>query len=672
MSILSKLFRREKEDDIERIPDLPVDQKEEETLYAEDVVDYITSELERRREDRASLELQWALNANFLSGHQNCDINMASRTICEESNVTRADKERRVYNRIAPLMETRHANLKSIDYDMVVNPRTVDIDDYAKAKISTKILDYCQNVTDFNSKKDKLIAWSELTGTAFTLSYWDPNGGDIIGYDNISVQDENGIALTRQIPIKSGEIAFGLVSSYEVFPALLTVQEIEDQPNIIIEQVWDADRVYDVYGIHTDGENVENYVLTPIDNGVTGHGRQNTVMGITRETREHAVRIITYLENPSRDYPNGRYITVIRDKIVYYGDLPAGIIPLVAVKSKTVAGQFFGKSVIQDLIPLQRSYNNIVNKIHDFIDTVANNGWLIPEGCIVNEEEIEAHGIESGASIIYNGNFGKPEIVQFPDPPSVVITERNQIASDMEYVAGVSQLMVYGDAPTGITSGVAIENLRQIDSTRMSLTGDNIRDGVVAMAKIWLKLNKRYSVGYRTIQISGTDDIGYAYTWCADDINSYDVVFSAENELRHSKDQQRQDFIQAFQLGFFTDDTGKISREFKRKAWELFRLGNMDDVMSMDELQQKHARRENTFLEQGIIPQRTQYDDDIIHIEEHKRYAISVDYKLMQKNMPEYAAKFDEHIAVHESELQKKQAQQMKMAMAMQNTGGDK
>ena len=129
MSILSKLFRREKEDDIERIPDLPVDQREEETLYTEDVVDYITTELERRREERAVLELQWALNANFLSGHQNCDINMMSRTICEESNVTRADKERRVYNRIAPLMETRHANLKSINYDMVVNPRTVDLDD---------------------------------------------------------------------------------------------------------------------------------------------------------------------------------------------------------------------------------------------------------------------------------------------------------------------------------------------------------------------------------------------------------------------------------------------------------------------------------------------------------------------------------------------------------------
>ena len=83
--------------------------------------------------------------------------------------VTKADNERRVYNRIAPLMETRHANLKSVNYDMVVEPRSAEMDDYAKAKISTKLLAYCQGDTDFQTKKDKLISWAELTGTAFSV-----------------------------------------------------------------------------------------------------------------------------------------------------------------------------------------------------------------------------------------------------------------------------------------------------------------------------------------------------------------------------------------------------------------------------------------------------------------------------------------------------------------------
>lgn len=672
MSIIDKLFRKNMEDQIEKIPNVPVGGDLHDIVYSDDVVGYILEELERRRSERTGLELQWNLNSNFLAGHQNCDINMLTKTITNEDNVMVTDKERRVYNKIAPLMETRHANLKSINYDMVVNPRTVDMDDYAKAKVSTKILEYCQSVTAFNTKKDKLIAWAELTGTAFTLSYWDADGGEVIGYSDVPVTDENGITMTERKPVKSGEIAFGLVSAYEVFPASLVIQEVEDQPNIIIEQVWDVGKVYDIYGIRVEGEAVEQYVLSPVESGMTGHGINNSVMGMMRETVNDAVRVVTYLETPSRDYPEGRYIVVIRDKIVYYTDLPAGVMPLVAVKAKNIPGQFFGKSVIQDLIPLQRAYNKVVNKIHDFIDTIANNGWMVPEGSIVNEEEIEEYGIESGAVIIYNAALGKPEIVSYPDPPSVVINERNQLVSDMEYTAGVSQLMVYGDAPSGITSGVAIENLRNIDSTRMSLTGDNIRDGVVAMAKIWLKLNKRYSVGYRTLQIAGTDDIGYAYTWSAEDINSYDVEFAAENELRYSKDQQRADFLQLHQLGMFTDEDGRLSREFKRKAWEMFRIGNFEDVMTMDEIQVKYARRENTFLEQGVLPTRSQYDDDQIHLSEHIRYAISVDFKLMQKNMPEYAKKFEQHIAVHQNELDKKQAQAMQMSMMMsaQNNGG--
>ena len=672
MSIIDKLLRSNTKDDLDAVQDVPVGGRDGETVYSEDVVDYIMTELERRRSDRAGYELQWTLNANFLAGHQNCDINAYRNVIEDESTVTKTDKERRVYNRIAPLMETRHAHLMAINYDMVVNPRTAELDDYAKAKVSTKILEYCQAVTDFDKKKDKLISWAELTGTAFTLSYWDAAAGDVIGYANVPAVDENGIVMMRQEPVKSGELAFGLVSSYEVFPASLTIQEVEDQPNIIIEQVWDVDRIYDVYGIRVEGESVERYILTPTQTGVTGHGQSNATQGISRETKDDAARVVTYIEKPSRDFPKGRYIVVIRDKIVYYTDLPAGVVPLVAVKAKTVPGQFFGKSVIQDLIPLQRSYNKVVNKIHDFIDTIANNGWLLPEGSISNEEEIEEGGIESGATIIYNPAFGaKPELVRYPDPPSVVINERNQLSNDMEYVAGVSQLMVQGAAPSGIKSGVAIENLRDIDSTRMSLTGDNIRDGVISMAKIWLMLNKRYSVGYRTLRITGTDDIGYAYTWSAEDINSFDVEYTAENELRHSKDAQRQDFLQAMQMGLFLDDNGRMSRDFKRKAWEMFRIGNMDDVMTIDELQQKYARRENAYLEQGVIPTRTQYDDDAIHLDEHKRYAISMDYKLLQRNMPEYAKKFDEHIATHEAEIQKKQARQMQMAMAVQqNRGG--
>ncbi len=640
-------------------PNIPIDITDSgDELYYEDIVSGIKEELEKRRSDRAQYELQWTLNANFLAGHQMCDIDTYSRKIRDIPSPVKGNRDWRVYNRIAPLMETRAANLGSVSYDMVVNPRSPEPGDWEKALISTKLLEYSQSETDFKTKEKKLIGWAELCGTAFTISWWDSQLGEKIA--KVVHQDENGIS---EKELHSGDIAFGLVTCYEVFPQSLTIEEISDQHDIIIERVLDAGEIFDLYGRLFDGEEIESYVLTPI-NGVSGHGVSNSVFGVSKETRSNCERVIMYIENPSRKYPEGRLITIVKDEIVYYGSLPGGINPLVAVKSKSVAGQFFGKSVIQDLIPLQRAYNECQNKVQDFIDTVANNPWLVPAGSL-DLDSVEETGIESGSIIEYNPRNGKPEIVDYPEPPTVLLSRINELANNMEYAAGVSQLMVVGAAPSGVTSGTAIDNLRQIDSTRMSLTADSIRNSVKAMAVIWLKLNKAFSSGYRVIMIAGNDEKGGVYTWCADDINSFDVDYAAENELRNSKEQQRNDFVTAYNMGLLIGDDGKIEPQYIARGRELFDLNPSGGTYTETELQIKNAQRESAYLSSGRLPERFKYDDDEIHLEEHIKFALSAEYRILSKRAPEYIKKFDEHIDMHKAAIAQKQAEAQAQAQAM-------
>ena len=61
-----------------------------------------------------------------------------------------------------------------------------------------------------------------------------------------------------------------------------------------------------------------------------------------------------------------------------------------------MAGQFFGRSPIVDLIPLQRAYNGVKNKIHDYIRAVAANPLLVPEGSIPDIAEFAANGLPPG------------------------------------------------------------------------------------------------------------------------------------------------------------------------------------------------------------------------------------------------------------------------------------
>lgn len=668
MSILDRMFHRKK-DDLEQMPDdIPMGRVDGEDVYADDIVDYINTELERIRDDRMVYELQWTMNANFMAGHQNCEMDVNMRRITEEENVEIRDRERRVYNRITPIMETRLAHLGSVTYDMVVKPRTYESDDYAKASVSTKLLEYCKANTGFAHKMRKAVAWAELTGTVYTLSWWDTKAGEVVGTMVTAEVSEDGTH-SAESPIYSGDLDFGLVSSYEVFPASLTTEEITDQRYIIIEQVRDAGTVYDMYGLRVDGESVENYVLTPIQQGVTGHGRANVTLGLQKEMVENAVKVITYLENPSRDYPGGRIAIVIRDRLIYYGDLPGGVMPLRDIKAKSVAGQFYGKSVIQDLIPLQRAYNNVCNKIQDFIGTITANPTVMEDGAVTNMDEIENGGIEPGTIILTRPGAAEPKFLQYPSPPAVVENERMKLEEAMEYTAGVSQMMMYGGTPSGVTSGTAIENLRDIDNTRMSLTADNIRDGVIEMAKIWLKLCKAYAGGYRVLRIAGSDDAGYVNIWTREDINSYDVEYTAENELRRSAEQKKQDFLAAYNLGLFTDENGVNPQEVKRKYRDLFINGDTESI-SLEELQRKYAARENSYLDQGVLPQRGRYDDDKVHLDEHIRFAISRDYQIFAKKMPEYAAKFEEHIAVHQQMLQQREQAVMQQMMMRGNNNG--
>ena len=611
--------------------DVDIDGKK---LFSDDIVSMVQSELSRRRDARRNTELQWVLNANFLAGHQNCDINVGSGEI--EDYVPMYDHlERGIYNRIAPLIQTRIANLRTVKYDMTVKPRTDELDDFEKADVSTKLLRYSQDMLDFGGMMDTAYQWASLAGTAFFLSWWDVSRG---GWESGDVGGE-----------AAGDLNCGLLTPYEVFPEDLYKEKVQDQRSVIVEQIMSVEDVYDLYGVRCErGEDIETYTMMPAS-GAGGNGALYATYRMERVSRENAVRVVTMYERPSRLYPSGRMIILLGDKLFRYGALPYREIPIVAVKDQVVAGQFFGKSVIQDLIPLQRAYNGVKNKIHDYIQTVAANPLAVAEGS-ADVDDLVDNGIPPNKIIVYNPNRGgPPTAIQYPELPGTILAEERQLSSDMEYIAGVSQLMVVGAAPRGVTSGTAIDNLRQIDNTRLSLTAETFRTAVRSLARQWLYIYKDRASNYRVLRTAGEDNAGGVYAWCSDDINSFDIEFDTENELKNSAENQRNNFLQAWQMGLFTDSDGQVPREIRLRAWDLLKIGNTNAMLAEDDLQRKNAQRENTYFEAGSIPEVDgQLDDHGIHLQVHKRFALSMRFRVLERRSPEYARAFREHIAQHE------------------------
>ena len=130
------------EDDTENANIIDVDD-DGKVLFKEDIIQNVLDELEQRKTERSPLEQQWTLNANFLVGNQYCDINPYRGNI-EQLEPVYDWLERETFNQIAPLIETRRANLGKIDFMMKVKPATNELNDYSKAETSTRILQHTQ------------------------------------------------------------------------------------------------------------------------------------------------------------------------------------------------------------------------------------------------------------------------------------------------------------------------------------------------------------------------------------------------------------------------------------------------------------------------------------------------------------------------------------------------
>ena len=634
------------------------------TLFKEDIIHNILEDLEKRRGQRSSLERQWTLNANFLVGNQYCGVRPYTGEI-EQLEPVYGWLNRETFNNIAPLIQTRIANLKKINYMMKVNPATNELDDYAKADVSTSVLQHTQKSTDFEAKKDTMIYWNELCGNCFWLSWWDKDKGDRFAVETVLDVGKDGVERKRQQAFYQGDLDYGLITPYEVYPESVFKQGVENQRSIILEQVKSVEDIYDLYGIDVEGSDIETFELTPVTSG-GGLGYENTIISIGHRTAENAEKVITYFERPSKYRPNGLMVIIVGDEhLVYYGDMPYSRIPLIQSVCHEMPGQFFGKSVIEDLIPYQRTYNGCINSIHEHIKRLSLGNYYVEEGSI-DIDDFTERGLEPGGCVVYKNGTNPPTPIPNGQLPSDIMQERYNLKSDMEYVAGVSQLMVNGNAPQTNMSGTAINSLMEIDNTRLSLTGDHIRNSIRKLAILWLEIYKIYAKTHRIVECVGSNSIGKALVWSADDINSYDVEYTTENELLMSEEMQKQRFFEAYNLGLFTDADGRIPERVKLMALEFMKIGNYSDIMNINSLQIQAAQRENVFFESGVMPKLSDYDEHKIHIEEHLRYILQMDFQILKHKKPEYAAALENHLREHQQMVEQEEMQEIAKQMQMQ------
>ncbi len=609
--------------------------------YDEDQVAMVDKEFKRRQDERRPFELQWRLNLCFLEGQQYLDINTASWAL-EEMPQIYDWQEREAFNQIAPNVEARQAKLKRVRSLLGVRPGTGDQADLYAAKIGKALLR--QNYIDqrLQDKQAEELMWLESCGTVIRKHIWNPNLGAVIGYT------EDGQE------VREGAQEIIVVPPQEIYPDSCYCSGIDKVKSIIHARAFDVDDIEAFWGVKVAPEKAEVEKLARTMNGMGGLGYGQGGFSYSTIKLEHHAIVKEYQEIPTKRYPQGRLIIVAGGKLLYSGGLPYMVaedgapgIPFSMCKDIERPGIFWGKAIIERLIPVQRRYNALRNRKAEYLNRCAIGQWSVEEGA-VDMDDFERNAGYPGAIHEHKRSFAAPQMIDNPTLPQAFETEEQTLLNEFSILSGVSEMSRQSAAPTGIKAGVALAMLQEQDDTRLSSTAENIERFNVHSGKIQLRLFKQFVTAPRTLSAVGRNNVAEVMDWQGSDIRSEDVILENTSAMAESPAQKRQMVFDLLQSGLLNDpETRTLSREQRSKALEMIEFGEWESADDEDQLHISKAERENRQLEQGQMPQAVEYDDHLIHISRHDKFRLTTDYEELKAKFPVIEQVFDAHKAQH-------------------------
>ncbi len=570
----------------------------------------VNDDFKKRQEARRPLELNWRLNMNFVVGNQFAQI--SSKGEIEDGGKDYFWQEREVFNHIAPILETRLAKLARVKAKAQVRPATGDDEDIASASLATKLIDAICKENELSTQMAVANLWSEVTGSAFFKISWDSKKGRAL--------DLNG-------SVKEGDVTITLCPSFEIFPEDLAIAEIDRQPSIMHAKVLTSGEVKRIWGKNVKGKEVNVFSFDNVQNS-GGFGYTATLPKVVSEKREDGVVVIEKYEAPTKEYPNGRLIIVAGDTLLFNGELPYLIgengmrgYPFskqVCIDSLT---SFFGTSVVERIIPVQRAYNTVKNRKHEYMNRIAV-GVLAVEDGSCDIDSLEEEGLPPGKVIVYRQGSTPPIMLHSTQVPIEFSREEEKLLNEFVMISGVSEVTTYSQVPANIASGAALSLLLEQDDTRISLTADSIRACMKRLAKQILRLYKQYAKIPRVKRIIGENGEVELASFSAGNIDSEDIVFDTISDIEDTLSARRAMVYDLLKLGLFTNEEGRLSDNMKSKIFELLGFGNWEDGRSNDEIHRKKALKENLDLEREDVTPDV-YDNHSIHIDEHVRLCVS-------------------------------------------------
>ena len=599
-------------------------QTEKPSARAAKLAEEVRKEFLRRQRERRSLERGWQLNMNFLAGNQYCGI--APDGEIEEEQPRYAWQCRRVFNHIAPAIDTRCAKLAQVRPVMTVRAATNSEQDLHAAELAGQVLRAVCEETAFDETVSRATVWSETCGTAFYKVLWDASarGG-------------------------AGGVRIAALPPFELYPENLGCEGIEEQPSIMHAKAVSADEIERLYGVKVAGRDIGEFSLAPYSEAANYAGGGG---GEARNVLHGCEVVIEYYRKPCADFPEGRLTIVAGDKLAYDGALPYAngenggrTYPFVKQCAVEFSGAFFGGSIIDRMIPVQRAFNAVKNRKHEFLNRLTMGVLAVEDGSVDTAELLE-EGLAPGKVLVYRQGSEPPRMLGADAMPAEFSYEEERLLDEFVLVSGVSEISSTSQNRTNISSAVGLQLLIDQDDTRLAVTTDSIRRAMKKVGRHILRLMRSCAAGPQCLRAAGAGrgDVRFS----ARELTCDDVVFETDGDAADSPSKRRSLLYELYNMGLLAGEDGKLDGETRSRILNALGFAGLDSTRGLAALHRAKAAEENLRLCAGPA-EVDAFDDDGIHAEEHTRFLLSGAYGGAEK------ARFEAHIAAHEEQRRQKQ-----------------
>jgi hypothetical protein len=602
------------------------------------------------KQNRSRIERIWYINLAMYRGRQNIALINTPIGVNGFRLLTPPAppwRVRLVINKIRPIIRREIAKCTAQRPSFMVVPATNEDEDYYASRAATQVLDSIYD--DYSLGKVNLSRqwWGSICGTSFFKCYWDKN--------KTAKQKGPMDPRTGAPSDLKGDMCIENLIPFFLFVPDLMEEDINNQPF--------------VFHVYTKGKGwLEAYYGKQVVTTMTTKSREGDILeeaffdiaGL-RKPLEEQYRCMEIWIKPHGHpmFPKGGMITIIGDQLIQVVEeypLSHGEYPFIKF-THIQSGQFYGTSIIEDLVPLQREFNRTRSQIVEAKNLMAKPKLMGPKGAI-DPSKITS---EPGQYIPYEPGLGEVKPLPMQNLPPFVGEEVQRIMADMDDISGQHEVS-RGNTPSQVTAATAISYLQEQDDTMLSEIIQAIEHGMSKLGQHILSYVIDYWDQERLVKVAGKDEsFDVTYMKASALHGNKDVRVEAGSALPHSKAAKQAFLMDLFKMGVFAEKPSEFLR--------ILDLRGIDKIVADYKVDVQQAQRENIKMAAGVSVQVHDFDNHEIHLEQHARYSKTQEYEMLD---PGKQAMFVQHRLQHQQAIYVNQSGAMRLQgmMGQQIPGG--